>query len=190
MASSIRTFVAIELSAELKSTVEQLLKQAYRTSDDYRWSDSEQLHLTLNFLGDVRDREIPTICSRLKAEVEKHRSFEFSLRGLGAFPRFDRPRVVWAGVGEGETQLETLQAGLEQVLRELRFYPDKPRYKAHLTLGRLRRDRPADPKVREWIQENVDREIGQCWVNEVIVFSSFLDRMGATYTPMARLPLS
>ena len=189
LASTIRTFVAIELSTDMVDSVERVIDECELASDRYRWSERDQLHLTLNFLGDVQDREIPMVCKRLKAVAEQHAGFDFELKGLEAFPRIDRPRVVWAGLGDGEAELESLQADLEQELRELRFYPDKLKFKAHLTLGKLRRDRSPDPAMATWIEDGAQLRMGRGFVKEVVVFSSFMDRLGPTYTPMARLPL-
>jgi 2'-5' RNA ligase len=59
--------------------------------------------------------------------------------GFGAFPGFDRPRVIWAGL-EPDPALELLQHRVEQEFGPLGFPPDGRPFRPHLTLGRAARD--------------------------------------------------
>jgi len=107
-----------------------------------KWVRPEGLHLTLKFLGDVDDAREPSLRAALGqvggGPVSLH------IEGLGAFPDFRRPRIVWAGVAP-DPALELLQHRVEQVFAPLGFPTEARAFRPHLTLGRAGREaRPHD----------------------------------------------
>ena len=58
----IRTFVAAEVSGAALGLAAKTIKQLEPMAGDYRWEDAERMHLTLNLLGDIHDREVPDVC--------------------------------------------------------------------------------------------------------------------------------
>ncbi|HEY1784124.1 MAG TPA: RNA 2',3'-cyclic phosphodiesterase, partial [Pirellulales bacterium] len=120
MRRRVRTFVAIELPAEVRRRACQLIEALRRSSDtDVRWVTPEQLHWTLKFLGDVDLLEIPEICRRLSAAVAPLAPFDVAARGAGAFPDALHPRTVWIGMREGLEPMLALHQTVEDVLADL-----------------------------------------------------------------------
>jgi 2'-5' RNA ligase len=58
-----------------------------------------------------------------------------------------------------------------------------------LTLGRIPVATELDDPVAEWIAAHAETSFGSFEIDQVIVYSSFLDREGPTYTPMATIDL-
>ena len=187
--SSIRTFIAVDISSALRSVATGWIRRLSQVTYDYRWSEPENLHVTLNFLGDVPDADIPTVCDRVRDTVAGSGSFEMSLQSLGAFPKNRQPRTVWMGVGDGAEQLRAIQAQLTTALLKLGFPKDRHRYSPHLTLGRLKRGGHWSSRVVEIIEANQELSPAECQVNEVVVYSSYLEKSGPSYSAMSRIEL-
>jgi 2'-5' RNA ligase len=112
--------------------------------------------------------------------------FAMSVEGVGCFGDRRRPRTIWVGVGTGKNELVALHDALEQPLLDLGCYRREDRkFTPHLTLGRVRSNRPSDRLAQE-----MDRQAGwvggECEVSEVLVMSSELRPEGPVYTVLSR----
>lgn len=132
-----RLFVAVfpppEVREEASSTARHML-----SDDRIRWSRSENVHLTLKFLGDVDEESLNDLRAILEDACAGDAPFEARLAGLGAFPSARRARIIWAGIGAGLEQLRSLAAGVDVALSSLGFERETRPYEPHLTLGRVR----------------------------------------------------
>ena len=86
-----------------------------------KWVPEDNLHLTLKFLGDVVDRDVPQVCNAIRQCCETISPFELEFEGTGGFPCDDRPRVIWAGITVGGEILVDLVTRLEKDLAKLEF---------------------------------------------------------------------
>jgi 2'-5' RNA ligase len=182
----LRSFVAIELPEALRHSLADLIETLSRSNETriIRWVRPESIHLTLKFLGDVDASTMETVRHVVQEVVPEFSAFTFSAAGLGCFPNFNRPRVVWVGLHEQAGVLASLQAGLEQAFSDLGFRREKRAFHPHLTLGRIRRGvRSADQRaVGEALSQVEDFSLGEYRVKEVFLFRSDLRSTGAVYT--------
>lgn len=188
----IRTFVAAEVSGAALGLASKMIKQLTPIAGDYRWEEMENMHLTLNFLGDVHDREVPDVCRCVEKAIAGVNEFAIEFSGLGAFPRPERPRVLWLGVTEGREKLMALQAALTKRLDdEMGFPPDRNDFCPHLTLGRANRSSAWTTEIISRLKTESDSkpETATSFIDEVIVFSSHTGKGGPTYTPMSTIEL-
>jgi 2'-5' RNA ligase len=102
-----------------------------------RWSRTEGIHITLQFLGDVPTARIPEITQALQQACAGTAPFTLEVGGLGAFPNVRKPRVVWVGLGGDTEAAVRLAASVQGALSGLGFTPDKP-FSPHMTIGRVR----------------------------------------------------
>ena len=159
------------------------------SSEAYRWTRSENLHLTLNFLGDVEHDVISELCRKLERVVKEHDRIPIKVAGMGAFPKIEKPRVLWLDIQEGRQEIVNLQYDLTTAIEELKLNRDRLQFHPHVTLARIKKDRGFDESVTQAIHENENIQLGEFLACEVIVFGSFLESAGPTYTPMARMKL-
>lgn len=140
-----RAFVAIFPPPEVR---EKALGTARRLipNSRIRWSKPENVHLTLKFLGDVREETLGDLHAILEGVCARHAPFDVGLAGLGAFPSARRARILWTGVDRGSEQLRSLAADLDEALVSLSFEREERSYEPHLTLGRVR-GRPVSLKL-------------------------------------------
>jgi 2'-5' RNA ligase len=137
----IRAFIAIELPSQVKTALSQLQDNLKTNkSASVKWVDPEGIHLTLKFLGNVDEAEIPALNKALSEAVRGVAPFCLELGEPGAFPNPQAPRVVWVGIGGEIEPLRTLHNNIDRVLAPLGFPPEKRAFSPHLTLGRVREE--------------------------------------------------
>jgi 2'-5' RNA ligase len=188
--STLRTFIAIELSQDVRQRAADLITRLARTGVKVKWVESDKMHLTLKFLGDVSQEQIPTVCSTVADAVRGTGTFSIDCRGAGAFPRVSRPRTVWLGFGAGTEQLVRLQEVIDKALAKVGFPREGRKYKPHLTLGRVRDGGAGVSSLGDLVQHNSDFVAGESTVEQVVVFASELTREGPIYTVLGRARLA
>lgn len=189
MNGSVRCFVALALPGALREAITGFFAHEGRGIAGARWTDAERLHVTLRFLGDVAADRLPGVRAAIGAAAAGHAPFRLEVRGAGAFPSAQRPRIVWVGVGAGAAEVSALAASLEQALEPLGFAPEARAFSPHLTVGRLReppRDRFAVPRL---IGAAADRVWGETLVPAVHLMRSELFPAGPIYSILATTPL-
>ncbi len=187
--SKIRTFVAIETPPDVRRRAAALVERLRGSPAKVRWTELDSMHWTLNFLGDVDDTEIPAICAAVAEAAAPLASFDLEVRGVGAFPTTGRPRTLWLGVGDGEEQMVLLQSALVDRLERLGFRAEARRYRPHLTLGRVRDSSVGLDELAALVEQNSDTIAGSMPVDEVVVFSSRLERTRAVHERLGAGPL-
>lgn len=145
-----RLFIAFELPAcakeRLARIIAQLKDECHRADIAPRaikWVNAGNMHLTTQFLGDIRRSQIPAITEAVTdiyRQTEPH-AFTLDSKALGAFPNLKRPRVIWADLfGADLTRMTDTVRSITDSLVSIKCPCDTKRFKPHLTLGRVRRD--------------------------------------------------
>jgi 2'-5' RNA ligase len=137
-----RVFVALAPPA---AACERLIAAARRAlgAEERAWRlpHAAHLHLTLAFLGDVDEARFPELGATLARALAGRAAPRLVLRGTGAFPGWERPRVLWAGLAEepgAEGRLAALHGALAAALDAARFARDEKPFAPHLTVARPR----------------------------------------------------
>ena len=188
---SARTFIAVPASAEVRHAALQLTSRLRLSGPaaDIKWVAAENLHWTLQFLGNVDERDIPEVCTAVATAALETEAFEIEARGAGAFPSAERPRTLWLGAGQGSREMAALQKAIERRLKKRGYRGEERRFVAHVTLGRAGRKAPPRSLADE-LAALADYDAGAMLVDEVTVYSSHLGREGPAYEILARAPLS
>ncbi|MBC7188086.1 MAG: RNA 2',3'-cyclic phosphodiesterase [Calditrichaeota bacterium] len=186
--AKIRTFIAIDIPAAQKEQIAQLQATLRRVGGRISWTRPEGIHLTLKFLGDVDQAQIPAVAEAVARASRQVAPFEVSIAGVGAFPNFRQPRVLWVGIEEPTGRLKTLARAIEEELRPLGFPPEGRDFSPHLTLGRVKDPRGVESVVRALQQANF--AAGTFVAHEVRVMKSDLKPTGAEYTALHHIALS
>ena len=135
----IRSFIAIELSEDLKSRLVELRNELERAEHSFvRWAEPEGIHLTLKFLGNIPLRQIEEIRGAIDGAAQGIPPFRLEISGLGGFPNLGQPRVLWIGIRGDTERLSRLQHNIDSALTSLGFAKEERPFVPHLTLARLR----------------------------------------------------
>ena len=178
---NVRMFFAVELPDGTKKAVARVAErlQDRRSSDGVRWVRPEAYHLTLRFLGEMAEERLAPLVREVASETRALEPFEARLGAPHALPGPRRPRVIALGV-EPEEPLCTLAEAVERGVVRAGFPGESRRFRAHLSLGRVRGDHfPATAGVPA-------PETDPFRVGEVTLMKSDLRPTGAVYTPLER----
>ena len=179
-----RTFIAIEVPSEVKTAVAALQDELRRAAADVTWTNIENIHLTLKFLGEVEKKllsDIEKICLETVAEFQP---FSLSINGTGAFPNARHPRVLWIGLAGEVNTLESLQERLDERLASIGFEPEEKDFSPHLTVGRVRSNKNARELLA--LADVYSLPALSFVVQEVLLMKSDLHPSGASHTELAR----
>lgn len=188
--SGIRCFVALVLPVELREAIAAFFALESSKVPGVRWVAAANLHLTLQFLGDVDPARVPAVAQALDAAAAGHGVFGLALRGAGAFPAPERPRVVWLGVDAGAAAASALAASVASALAPLGFAHEARPFVPHLTVGRVNSPPRARGPLRALLDAVRDRDWGECLVPAAHLMRSELFPAGPIYSILheARLP--
>lgn len=175
-----RLFIAILLPEEIKEKLIDFQRRFKKF--EVRWTKSENLHLTLAFLGYTDQREIERIKEIIKKIAQKFSPFILNLNQITLGPDSKRPRMIWA-VGEAKAPLKELVEDLKnQLTREKIFVDRKYPFKVHLTLARA--------KGKELYGRKIDKKIDLTFsVKEIALMESRLSPKSAEYKILEKYPL-
>lgn len=177
-----RLFAAIDIDPQVRGRIEAVQKQLARqlnlTGRDVKWVRPDQIHLTLKFLGEVRDASAGQVCDAVIRTAGRFHSFDFEVRGTGVFGR--PARIVWAG-GAPCPPLIELQAALENEFSRLGWQKENRPFTSHLTMCRVK-SASAGYKLAEAIEAYKDEPFGLVSVSSIVLYHSRLDPAGPQYS--------
>ena len=188
MQKTIRTFIALELPADIISLLHDVQQELKRLNIRARWVRPANIHLTLKFLGDINPDDVDKIGAALTAAAADISSLTLSVRGIGVFPGIKRTRIIWVGLDGNIQELFALQSRLEAELDAIGIPKEKRAFKAHLTLGRVKQAVKPD-LVRQMMRSYAGLSSDEFTCQQVILFKSDLKPSGAVYTKLKQIEL-
>jgi 2'-5' RNA ligase len=186
----IRSFLAFELPFEIKKMVTLVFEDARRSSLDVRWVRPEGIHLTVVFMGNVKTGDLEQLGNEVGRVCSGFSPFQIALKGIGCFPNFRNPRVIWLGLAGDLDRMSRFRDRLQKQLSPFGVQEEKRSFKPHLTLGRFRRALRDEEALRKLMEKHKDLAGPECTVHELVLFRSDLNPGGAVYTKMLSWPLS
>lgn len=184
MPSNLRTFIAVSVNPadELRRVLDTLGEMGSAVKP----AKAEGMHITLKFLGGTDSDLVPLILDAMREAVACASPFTMKLRGLDAFPKKERPSIVWAAI-EGGEPLKEFASRLEEKTAALGFETEAREYTPHLTLARIRRKPP--PELFELFAEHETTAFGEVAVDAVNLYQSELSPEGARYSVLGEVGL-
>lgn len=174
-----RSFIAIDLSPEVKSALASLIKNLQQIRADIRWVSKNSFHLTMKFLGEITETDLDQIVINMETIARQSQPFSLECRSTGYFPEKGTPRVLWAGVVLS-AELKDLQRRLEGTFEKLGFPKEEREFHPHLTLGRVKSSRNLDAVIRI-LKKYENKSFGKTEVKAITLFESILRPTGAEY---------
>lgn len=135
----IRSFIAIETPKDIRDNIGVLQTQLKPSLGNLvRWVAIENMHLTLIFLGEVKEDFLNQVKEQLTSVVKMVMPFEANIKGFGAFPSQRSPRIIWVGMDKGKNEVIDLQSRIEKALKTIGYKPEDRKFHPHLTIGRVK----------------------------------------------------
>lgn len=183
-----RLFVAAEFDDDVRNALSSVQRELASRCEGVRWIPPEQLHLTVKFLGEVRDGDVPKLAEAMAEACSGVAAFELTLAGCGCFPLRGPVRIVWAGGHEPTGALVRLADAIESAFDRLGFARERRAFSPHITIGRVREDRSTG-QLRAVVEAQQFAEQVQA-VDALTLMQSVLSAKGPTYTPVSRARLA
>ena len=182
MKETIRTFIAVRITADKKllDLISELKKSL--AAEEIRWIDSNNLHLTLRFLGETTQTQVAEITKMLESISKQFQPFQIELKGLSVFKKKIRPRVLFVSI-ENVLVLQQLAAEILEMSKALGFKVEENTFNPHLTLGRIKFIQNKT-EFYSLVNKFSDTKFQQVFVSEVIFYQSILGSEGPTYKPI------
>lgn len=182
----VRVFFAVAFSEHITHQLEHYidgLKKLSR-SNKIRWTRSENLHITLQFLAEVKSSDVPLMLAEVHQQLRSVKlPLRFHLRGLHLFPDPHRPRVLVADVTP-QSALAECAALIGKGILQTGYEIDKRPYRAHLSLGRIK---TVQTTALSFLQDVEPLSLPEIEVPEIVLFQSVPHPEGSHYIPLARL---
>jgi 2'-5' RNA ligase len=182
-ALKVRAFFGLPVPEAHRTALAQYLVACGAAAQEFRWTPTANLHLTVRFIGSVERSIVDRIAGRLG--VLPLAGFELELGDVGTFARGRLVRVVWLQVRVGGEAAANLAAQVEAECVRAGLQPEGRPFQPHLTLARARPREgaalpplPAPPDLPPWTAE------------ELVLYRSHLGRTGSVYEPLRNIKLS
>ena len=186
-----RCFIAIDIDDRIKAALSDLQKKFASSADiqkgDVKWVGPQAMHLTLKFLGEIKDEHAADVCNITKDVTGRHKRFELEVESVGHFGG-KSAKVLWVGVGTGCEKLLQLQKDLEQQFTAAGWPKEEREFTGHLTLCRVKNSK-AGLEIAQLAKNHSDLKFGTTPVDSLSVYQSQLTPQGPIYTLLGNYKL-
>jgi 2'-5' RNA ligase len=187
---TLRLFLALSVPEEVKVQLHRVQLELRETvKEGARWTPPDQFHLTLKFLGSIRQSQVEPLIGALSESIAPFGPLVLTASGLGAFPPRGKPRVLWAGVSDAAQQLPWLQRTVELASAAFTVEPAVNDFSGHITLARLSEFRGAANELKTLLAGASQRMFGGWTANHLALMQSELSSAGATHLLLGEIPL-
>ena len=179
MSELVRLFVAVKLPGSEADKLENFLSEL-KSLAKIKWVRREQFHITLKFIGEIESFRLEDVRAALE-NIKTFEAFNIELDYIGAFPNLNAPRVLWLSGDRGAGELAKISRLVNDVLYdEAEIDRDDKKFKAHLTLARLKESLLPEELVRRL--GDVPKLRWSC--GELVLMKSVLTPKGPIYTQL------
>ncbi|MFH1682566.1 MAG: RNA 2',3'-cyclic phosphodiesterase [Candidatus Woesearchaeota archaeon] len=182
--NSKRIFLGIPVNAEIKEKVTEIQQELQQIEGGWKIVQPNNLHLTLKFLGEVKEEKIEKIKEKI-ASLNLGKPFQVKVKTIGVFPNEDYITVIWFGL-EDKEQIFYLHKQIDFALSKL--FPIEKDFLAHVTLARVKfiKDKP---KFKQFLIKHKNIDLGEMTINKVILYESKLEKEGPVYSILEEFEL-
>jgi RNA 2',3'-cyclic 3'-phosphodiesterase len=181
-----RIFAAFDIPEEAKNSIFRITRNLQIFNNKgINWVPYENLHITLQFVGEVTGTELKQIQEILSVELLECPKFKCSNIELQLIPAKD-PKLLWLYLHTNTELIYKVQKKLQSKLKSMNLNTDKKPLKLHITLGRIKKRLP-DYFIKQVLSENY--LIQDFVVSQATLYKSFLRQKGLVYVESAKFNL-
>ncbi|HHT9121162.1 MAG TPA: RNA 2',3'-cyclic phosphodiesterase [Candidatus Hypogeohydataceae bacterium YC41] len=186
--AKLRLFAAIEVADVIKKKLKECQERLKEVGGDVGWMNVENIHITLKFLGYLEEEHLTQAKDIINQSIQGIKPFSLQFKGIGGFPRFQRPRVIFIAAEDKMGYLSTMNSRLEEGFQALGVEKEDRAYEPHLTLGRVKSPHNIEKLVR-FMEKYKGETFGEQLVSRVLLMQSQLTPEGPIYTKLEEFPL-
>jgi 2'-5' RNA ligase len=185
----IRSFLAFELTEDIREIIFRVVLEIKRFPLDIRWVKVENIHLTVVFMGNIKEEDIIPISKVSERVCRNYAPFRIALTGADIFGKRHNPRVLWLGLNGDTERMSYFRDDLQKALIPFGIKEEKRPFKPHLTLGRFPTGRGRNNNLADILERYKKITSPVSMLKELSLFRSDLKRTGAVYTKLHAWPL-
>jgi len=182
----IRLFVALILNNHILDEIIKFRENIYPNNEITKWENKEKLHITLKFLGEVEEDNIPQIVNKLGSTINLHDKIEIYFSNIRIIYKYSIPKILWLGVKLTQ-QLNKLYLDINNILNDVGFENEKRKFNPHITLLRIKGNEDIS-KLEMFAKEEI--KLKNTFANEVALIKSVLYKNGSEYTKIKSFNLN
>jgi len=186
-----RTFIAIELPLDIKEKLSWIQDKLSRCGADINWVSANNMHLTLKFLGEIDQGKLNAVIKATEEITQDKFQFGITLLNLGVFPSPNFPKVIWAGIEEGNSEIIIIAKALEEKLERLGIPKEGRPFSSHITLGRTRAPTNKDRLLKSLniLKDEFSKNGAGFIADKITIFKSTLTPGGPLYEALKEIAL-
>lgn len=180
-----RAFLAFDIPDGVRRAVAALIQDLQQYSDDdVQWTAPEQLHVTMRFFGSVPEALLQgEIATRIAHTIMRYAPLTIDCSGVGVFPNWKYPRVIWVGFAGPVESMLHLHDELNHACAGLPIAADERQFRLHLTLARAGRSHFRAALVKR-VESLGPIDFGAVPVEHLTLYKSQLTKSGSVYTAL------
>ena len=175
--STFRGFIAIDIKTN--QIISNFKNEIEKIKADVKLVETQNIHITLKFLGDTEETLIDEIENIMKNAVKDIKPFKVKLSGTGVFPNQNYIKVVWIGILNGEI-ISEIAGKIDGPLTKLGFERERRRFSPHLTIARVKTAKNKE-KLMQIVNNYSDLEFNEMEINSIKLKKSELTPKGPIY---------
>jgi 2'-5' RNA ligase len=189
---ALRLFLAIDIPLREKESITTIQNQFKNLGHKISLVRSNNIHLTLKFLGDTPLGQVADINKNVAKVVNSTPIFVVSLNGIEVFPNFKKPKVLWIGLKDPQKYLKALHEKINGKMMQLGFPKERGEFTPHITFARIKKSKGEIKKKSSELKQRVvsippiDSEYFE--VDSVRLMQSELKAEGSIYTILGKFP--
>jgi 2'-5' RNA ligase len=183
-----RIFIGIKLKNSVLDNIEKFLKPFKKIASPLKWTNHENLHITLKFIGEIPEEKYQQIEQLLSSADLNTGTIDLKISGCGKFGPGRDLNIFWIGLEKNE-KLEDLFNRIESTLKKAAIPKDDRKFKPHLTVARNKRTFNFK-SFFDLIEEHKEKIIAEQTVTHFQVFESKLMPEGPIYTLLKEIPIA
>ena len=190
MNNIIRIFLAVKIPGDIIALIRGLQRDIQAYNLNVKWVKPENIHLTLNFLGNTHISELKDISCAMEGVASDFTPFLLSAKGVGVFPDLRRPKVIWIGLFQETDSLALLQKQISIRLDNIGINTKKQRFKGHVTIGRVKGKGQMDKTLLDEILNTHQQFCSKTFlVDRIYLLQSELKPTGPVYSKLMSFQL-
>lgn len=171
-----RSFIAVPLSDEIRKEIE-IFYQEIGFIKGVKEVPMKNLHITLDFLGDITEKEAERFGKKLDIVASNITPFDLMLQSSGAFPNISNPKILWLGMSNSN-QLVSLASQVRCAVDSM----DAKKFSPHLTVGRVKYYKEGQKEYFDRFFQKGNRSFGRLYVDRFQLMKSDLSGKTPVYT--------
>lgn len=182
-----RIFLSIFIPSQIKEELVNI-KESYK-SLPIKWTNNDNLHITLFFIGFLSEEKINILKEEIKRVTLNYNQFFIYLEDISYYPKKrEKSEYVWVNIKKTK-ELIKLNGDIKKILlkNNIKIFEEKE-FLPHITLAKINKTKWRNIDLEEipMIEENINTKFK---VDKIEIIESKLNRKESNYVILEKIKL-